>query len=88
MTGIALKRSFRNGPIEMVSCNNHLSGVDSNGMKCASLGLKLFSPCFSFELVVPGNLLKTELSLEFSGEKAQLVAYQRVFPRVHNELLI
>jgi hypothetical protein len=40
-----------------------------------SLGLELFSPGFGFELVAPGNPLKTQLSLEFSSEKAQFSAY-------------
>jgi hypothetical protein len=75
MTGDSLKRSFKKGPIEMVSCNNHLSGVDSNGMKCVpALGFKRFPSRFSFELVAPGYALKTQLSLEFSSEKTELVA--------------
>ena len=40
-----------------------------------SLGFERFSSCFGFELVAPGNLLKTQLGLEFASKKAQLIAY-------------
>ena len=40
----------------------------------AGLGFKRFPPRFSFELVAPGYALKTQLSLEFSSEKTELVA--------------
>jgi hypothetical protein len=40
----------------------------------AGPGFKRFPSRFSFELVAPGYALKTQLSLEFSSEKTELVA--------------